>query len=110
MYSFKLATSKICSCGKEHTMLPREFRNLSDGDPLDGAYWECECKSTLFTPHTNIDTTTEACSCHDCEDSETPCFYIDDCNMDDSRCSGCLEEAQAQADREFDERSQLGYL
>lgn len=91
-------------------MLPKDYTPVSNGDALDGVYWICECNSTLLTPHENIDTTTEACDCPQCEDSESPCFYLGDCNLAGDLCMGCLEQEQVNADREFDERSSMGYL
>lgn len=42
--------NRVCSCGKLHTHVPFGARLQMDGDSLDGYYWECECKSTLFLP------------------------------------------------------------
>lgn len=40
---------KICGkCGKEWKEVLFRARTLSEGTKLDGFYWECECKSTLF--------------------------------------------------------------
>lgn len=44
-----LKSSKQCSvCNKIHTQIPENTRFQMIGDPLDGFYWECDCKSTMF--------------------------------------------------------------
>lgn len=43
-----------CSCGKLHRSIPKNARVQAMGDDLDGYYWECKCKSTLFQPDPNL--------------------------------------------------------
>lgn len=43
---------KKCACGKIFTKLPESAKFYAQEDKqfadLDGYYWDCECKSTLF--------------------------------------------------------------
>jgi hypothetical protein len=49
-----------CSCGKLHEFVPRTARVLKEDSELDGFYWECDCKTTLFEPFgTNSKTSEE---------------------------------------------------
>lgn len=42
---------KTCSCGKVWLTIPSHAKLKISGDEfLDGYYWECVCKSTLFVP------------------------------------------------------------
>ena len=41
---------KECDCGQVYTSVPDNARIMDSGSLLDGAYWECQCGSTLFQP------------------------------------------------------------
>jgi hypothetical protein len=42
---------KICAkCQKQWTKVPENSKFQNCGDILDGIYWDCDCKSTLFIP------------------------------------------------------------
>lgn len=39
---------KTCKCGREFMSVPSNARVLNEPDePMNGAYWECSCGSTL---------------------------------------------------------------
>lgn len=106
MYAFKLLKDKKCkSCDRNFTMVPKDYRPW---DEAKGLCFECDCKNTLFIPLNDVDTSQESCDCHDCEDSETPCFYVGDCGED--MCIGCMKATLEMADRDFDEKKAMGYL
>lgn len=46
--------NKTCSCGKFHEYVPNDAREWFEDGLLIGFVWECECKSTLFTPTYNL--------------------------------------------------------
>lgn len=43
-------TPHKCSCGRAHFEIPKTARFQNEGDALDGWYFECACRSTLFIP------------------------------------------------------------
>lgn len=40
---------KRCACGRVYTRLPANAKHSSD-DAFSGAFFDCECRSTLFVP------------------------------------------------------------
>lgn len=42
-----IANKKCGSCGKNHELVPEIRREMFIGDPMDGYWWECECRSTM---------------------------------------------------------------
>jgi hypothetical protein len=55
MKSFQLLKPKICACQRVHTDLPDDFK-IADDDYYHGVFWNCECRSTLYTDIENINT------------------------------------------------------
>jgi hypothetical protein len=49
-FAIPLTEVKACSCGEKHKQIPVGARLVNNGDDLDGFYWDCHCKSTLFVP------------------------------------------------------------
>jgi hypothetical protein len=50
----RLIKEKKCSCGRIHTYVDEDYKYLTGDNPLAGFYWNCECKSTLFSPFHNV--------------------------------------------------------
>lgn len=50
----RMSTTKTCSCGKGHELIPADARH-SDDPYLGGYYWECSCRSTLFAPERRVE-------------------------------------------------------
>lgn len=42
--------TRQCSCGQVYPGVPKYARYHPDDGALSGWYWECKCRSTLFTP------------------------------------------------------------
>lgn len=53
--------NKICNtCKKVHEIIPENAREWLDGDEANivlGFFWECDCKSTMFSPVYSISKT-----------------------------------------------------
>lgn len=46
-----MVISKTCqNCGTIFFVLPNKSKLINKGDALDGWYFTCQCKSTLFIP------------------------------------------------------------
>lgn len=47
----QLKTPRVCGkCQKMHFRIPQGAELMLTDDALGGAYWDCDCKSTLFQP------------------------------------------------------------
>ena len=42
--------NKTCSCGKLHRLIPHGAIFFNKGCAMDGYWWDCLCRSTLFVP------------------------------------------------------------
>lgn len=62
----KLRESKLCSCGRVHTVVPLEARLQLNAGELTGYYWECTCGSTLFVALEPARASEGEVECFDC--------------------------------------------
>lgn len=50
MKDIRQIIDKTCSCGKHYSELPKNHKTQITGELTDGAWFDCQCKSTCFVP------------------------------------------------------------